>query len=490
VTGEPLVLEIHGGARVCVAPSIDQITTYVLLEQEDWFEDEIRFVRRCLRPGMRALDVGAGFGVYTLAMAQAVGKDGRIWAFEPTAATAELLRRSLALNGCRNVELTQAAVSDRAGTIAFSAGEHPELNAVGGAARPGAKSIEVAATTLDQAAARHGWDDVAFVKLDVERHESEVIRGGAAFLKSASPLLMLEVKRGDRIDVGVLEQLLELGYGLYRLAPGPLLLLPFDQIEAPDPFLLNLFACKPDRARALAESGFLAELDEDDPGRPGGDAWPGYARAVPYARDLAGAWRARAGLLSRPDVGAYYEGLAAFARSRDEAIPPARRLRWLTRAFHLVADALEADDTLERRISYARLASDLGWRAAATDSLALALGRLDSEGEEALARPFLAPSARYEQVAVAGRAGDWLRCALVERYEQLREYSSFYAGKRSLEILAPIRGLPFRSPEVDRRVNLVRLRHRELQAPERSELLREGSDENLNPSYWSGGAHA
>ena len=65
-----ITVNTRGNARICVPYALDQITTFVLLEQEDWFEDEIHFVRRCLLPGMSVVDVGANFGVYTTAMAQ------------------------------------------------------------------------------------------------------------------------------------------------------------------------------------------------------------------------------------------------------------------------------------------------------------------------------------------------------------------------------------------------------------------------------------
>jgi hypothetical protein len=56
-----------------VPDSLELTTPYVLSEQQDWFEDEIRFLRRLLQPGMNAIDIGANYGVYTLAMAQVVG---------------------------------------------------------------------------------------------------------------------------------------------------------------------------------------------------------------------------------------------------------------------------------------------------------------------------------------------------------------------------------------------------------------------------------
>ena len=54
--GTPLVLPIVDGLKVVVPDSMDLITPYVLREQGDWFEEEIRFVRRVLEPAQR----GAG----------------------------------------------------------------------------------------------------------------------------------------------------------------------------------------------------------------------------------------------------------------------------------------------------------------------------------------------------------------------------------------------------------------------------------------------
>jgi hypothetical protein len=62
---EALVVGIRGGARLCVPPVVNRSPLW-LLEQEDWFGDEIRFVRAWLKPGMRAVDVGANCG-FTLA---------------------------------------------------------------------------------------------------------------------------------------------------------------------------------------------------------------------------------------------------------------------------------------------------------------------------------------------------------------------------------------------------------------------------------------
>jgi len=64
------------GVRIVVPDSLDLITPYVLLEQQDWFEDEIKFVRRLLKPGQKVIDIGSNYVVSALSMAQTVGPPG------------------------------------------------------------------------------------------------------------------------------------------------------------------------------------------------------------------------------------------------------------------------------------------------------------------------------------------------------------------------------------------------------------------------------
>jgi predicted O-methyltransferase YrrM len=95
-------LTIAEGVRIVVPDSLNPITPYVLLEQLDWFEDEIKFLRRLMRPGQKVIDIGANYGVYTLPMAKAVGTTGSVWAFEPASHTAALLAEGIATTAARH----------------------------------------------------------------------------------------------------------------------------------------------------------------------------------------------------------------------------------------------------------------------------------------------------------------------------------------------------------------------------------------------------
>jgi FkbM family methyltransferase len=474
-----LVVNIRGGVRLCVPDALSQYTTYVLLEQEDWFEDEIRFVRHWLRPGMRAVDVGASYGIYATAMARAVGADGRVWAFEPTPQTADFLQYNLDLNQCSNAVLQRAAVSDRAGEVPFAIDVHSEVNAISGAG--GRADIRVKAVTLDAAAA--GWGEVDFIKFDVEGHELEAVRGAAGFFAARSPLVMLEIKVGDRIDLRALAPLRELGYSIYRLLPSRLILAPFDDSEAAEAFRLNVFACKSDRAGKLAAQGVLALDDAAGAASPPRGAWANYLRSALYARGFAERWAAKAGSLSGADARTYQEALAAYAHSLEPGFSATRQFACLAHAYQCAAEALAARATLSRRISYARLAWELGLRAVAADALYEVAQALGEEGEGAFDEPFLAPGERFERLDSRAQPADWLKCAVIEQFEKLRSYSSF-SHAAVLPMVESILALPYCSAEMERRRQLVRMRGGLQQAPERASGLCERSEENLNPDFW------
>ena len=100
---DSITLSLIDGVRIVVPNSLDLITPYVLIEQQDWFEDEVRFLRRLLGPGRKVIDIGANYGIYTLCMAKAVGAEGFVWAFEPSSSCAALLEEGVAANGFEHV---------------------------------------------------------------------------------------------------------------------------------------------------------------------------------------------------------------------------------------------------------------------------------------------------------------------------------------------------------------------------------------------------
>ena len=75
--------------------------------------------KNIVKKGDVVLDLGANVGFYTLLGARLVGKEGKVYAFEPEPINYSLLLKNIELNGYDNVVAVQKAVSNAAGKIRF-----------------------------------------------------------------------------------------------------------------------------------------------------------------------------------------------------------------------------------------------------------------------------------------------------------------------------------------------------------------------------------
>ncbi|HSM98581.1 MAG TPA: FkbM family methyltransferase, partial [Gallionella sp.] len=208
------------------------MTTFILQEQHDWFEDEIKFLRHCIKPGMRIIDIGANYGLYTLTCAKIVGASGRVWAFEPTQATATCLKMSISENQFSNIELIQSGLSNRLGKARLYTSPNSELNSLSRGPASTDQFEEISLLTLDYCTSKFGWERIDFIKLDAEGEEINILESGKESLASLSPLIMFELKHARNINHPLINRFKDMGYDSYRLIPGLNVLIPFDQNEA------------------------------------------------------------------------------------------------------------------------------------------------------------------------------------------------------------------------------------------------------------------
>jgi FkbM family methyltransferase len=458
------ILEIAGGARVVTPDSLNLITPYVLCEQQDWFEDEIKFLRRLLRPGQRAIDVGANYGVYTLCMAKAVGPTGSVWAFEPASSTAALLAQGIAINEFTHVVLEPTALSRVSGTAQLTLNDNSEINALVRAADSAAATETVRVDTLDECLQRFGWTDIELLKIDAEGEEANIIEGGRQFFERLSPLILYEVKAGDALHLELVAKFTELGFDSYRLVPGLDLLVPFDATSKPDGYLLNLFCCKNDRGTRLAQQGLLltasaislskAEYQFDDflEERGAEYGWRTSLAALPYAAACAHLWELT------PDS-AVTEALACFAISRDTQLDALARYSALESSLQSLMDLCKREPRYLRLASLARVAQDYGARTVAVSALQQLFDQLSRPNAVDLSEPFLAPGARFDTIRPRADIQDWLRACVLEELERLSAFSSFFTGAKSRGRLELLATLGYESEEMRRRLALIRSRY-------------------------------
>ncbi len=449
-------LTMVDGVRVVVPDSLELITPYVLREQLDWFEDEIKFLRKVLGAGQQAIDIGANYGVYTLSMAQVVGPSGRVWAFEPASTTSAMLTQSIAANEFTQVILEKSALSSHRGSARLSLNDNSELNELirTGTGDAGS-SEEVPLTTLDECLVQHEWKDIAVLKMDAEGEEANILKGGKAFFSKLSPLIEYEVKAGDALHLELIDAFAALGYRSYRLIPGLNLLVPFLPGVTPDSYLLNLFCCKPDRAAMLAADGCLVDSLPDaltPPATPEKSQWRQSLAALPYGKQLLPMWETS---VKRDDATDVEAALALFAFSQDVTQGAAQRLAALQDSFNILFRLCEKNPAHLRQASLARVAAAYGARGIAVGALGKLGEAIVIQNTVGLDEPFLAPSARFDAIPPGAQIGNWVLASVLEELERLIQYSSFYAGVSGRQRLEVINQLGFASEEMRRRLALV-----------------------------------
>ena len=207
-------LEDRGISRSLLLFGTREVDHKVLLEQ-------------IAKPGMTVFDIGANIGYYALMELGLIGPTGRMLAIEPSPSNIALLNRNLALSGEGDrITVLEGAVSDSPGTASFHLSAHSNLgtfHAHGSAAHMlSGEQISVRTYTVPELAEQHGAPDL--IRMEVEGHEVEVIRGMRDAIKSGDmrPTIIFETHLSryspEHDMTGVLTDLFACGYGVPRAA--------------------------------------------------------------------------------------------------------------------------------------------------------------------------------------------------------------------------------------------------------------------------------
>lgn len=179
------------------------------------YDTEFPRLQEWVKAGDCVLDLGANVGNYTARLSQIVGPSGRVIAFEPVPETFELLVANIARFPGRNVTLLNAAASD---AVALQGMAMPMLDS-GLANRYMAHVTEqggdfqILCLPVDHLQLTM---PVRLVKIDVEGHELQALRGMEQLLRRWRPRLIVEGR-----DDAVAAFLANLGYGFDERSGSP-----------------------------------------------------------------------------------------------------------------------------------------------------------------------------------------------------------------------------------------------------------------------------
>ena len=161
-----------------------------------------------VKEGDIVYDVGAHAGFYTLLAAELVGKNGKVFSFEPDPRNVFYLKKNVSLNKYNNIEVLETAVSGKTGIYSFNAEKDSFYSKF---SKDGVLKVKTIA--LDDLRSKEGILPPNVVKIDVEGAELSVLEGTAKILKEFKPLIFLSTHSQEIYNL-CLNFLKPLGYNL------------------------------------------------------------------------------------------------------------------------------------------------------------------------------------------------------------------------------------------------------------------------------------
>lgn len=160
----------------------------------------IGYIMQTVKPGQTVLDIGAHKGGYLYTFLGLVGKQGRVFAFEPQSLLYNYLVKMKDMLQWNNVNIDHVALSDTEKDVTL----YIPTNHVSAKSAPGATILDISGRSdldftetvhtdsLDHyCAAYHIAPD--FLKIDVEGNEMNIFIGGMETIRKYKPRILVEI---------------------------------------------------------------------------------------------------------------------------------------------------------------------------------------------------------------------------------------------------------------------------------------------------------
>lgn len=160
-------------------------------------------------------DIGAQVGWYTLLSSELVGQVGKVVAFEPLPSVLRYLTKHVEANHCTNVQIMEAAVSDRDGTATFFANVNVGLGSLSPIYGSKSTTKMVKTVKIDSIIKKKITPVPNFIKMDIEGGELAALKGAKSTLVEHGPAIFLET-HGYDMCMDCCNLLTSFGYNLER----------------------------------------------------------------------------------------------------------------------------------------------------------------------------------------------------------------------------------------------------------------------------------
>jgi len=156
--------------------------------------------------GKAAIDIGCHIGYHSLGFSDMVGS-GEVYAIDPNPFNLERLKKIKKKNLIRNIQILNIGISDKPGNLKFNFSKNvDDMTSSGGYIegtqtpldkmvykKAGFEEKLIRVKTIDGLVSENSIKNLGLIKIDVEGHEVNVLKGAAKTLKQQLPVILIEI---------------------------------------------------------------------------------------------------------------------------------------------------------------------------------------------------------------------------------------------------------------------------------------------------------
>lgn len=181
----PIIMTDKHGIRFVLYPW-DKMS-FEKLSSHRMFDADFSGFKKIVRDGNIVFDIGANIGLHSIILSKIIGKNGKLYSFEPVPNTFDLLNETLGLNRAYNTEAKNIAFLDKIGNLSMNVFDinNSSLNSFGNPVFGKVKAIDkvkVEVDTIDNFCEKNKISKIDFMKVDVEGYEKSVFAGAKKML--------------------------------------------------------------------------------------------------------------------------------------------------------------------------------------------------------------------------------------------------------------------------------------------------------------------
>lgn len=420
---------------VVVLPETDEVlTSYVFKETGKWIDPEIDILVNLVKSGDTVVDVGAGFGVYSLPLAKLVGQQGHVYAIEPQSAVRSYLENSKQVNDFTNVTVCTDLIGVDNEEVEWQFGQTPEFSVVF------PQSGSQTAISLDSWWKSKGFPHIDLLKVDVGATELKMLSTSVELLESCNPRLILSTPDSFSTLLQVKSFLEDHGYQLFHWVEGIEQLVELESVDQVDSFTLNIIALHANTVAELTESGMIFSRDHDAI-TIRGDEWESWFQQMPWTNEFMSEWLNQA---ENPVNASYYEvlSLVAAASKRKESLSK-RSTIWLDATRKMIAIFNDGNASLSEKLTLCFLLNKIGKREKAVEVLLSVLNETQFGSTPiAVSKPFVLPISDLSYRPILTEFPKWMMVRLLESWLLLKDITAFASGSMEQKIRKVLEGNP------------------------------------------------